>query len=294
MVPLPWFQSLSLLGSHLPIVPLLVVAYTSYPVSHQSGLIFVILAATGFFSFLYHLCGATNQCAFGGDLLTWTRLDYTFAYSNIVIAFVIAITNGIEKKMSDLFWTTVINLAMVFSVVAIVDIRLQSLSQPLDIRTASLVVVIGLVAVWLKIVCIGSSQRIFSKFANRFVLIGSLIIVVALVFFFLDSSTYYWFFHSMWHATVFLGFAFLLYGVHKELVPGTLTQQHLPTRLPPPSPLSSPASPLATPTTLLPLPNISAAAAATATAATMATFGKFDTDDDDGDDDAYDFSVQLP
>lgn len=215
----PWFQIVALLGSHLPLPFTLGTLWTTHPVNFiVGGLEWMALFFTMIISFLYHTCLSTGMCALGVEALLWTQFDYNFAFGCIVVVFVLLLTDGIEQTPSENFWSSAVNLALIYSTMLVVFTRLQTLDVPLDPRTAMLIMTMGVMAVAVKFIVISRGRaRIFSKFANVYVLVGLIFVAVALVFFLIAFQ--YWFSHSIWHLLSFTGFNPLFFGAFRN-VPG--------------------------------------------------------------------------
>lgn len=221
----PWYQTLFLLLPHLLLIPSIILSYT-----RRMPIVFVQLIVTFIFSSSYHLCKSTDACLFGGSLLSWTQLDYIYAFSQILVIFILLLlgsfsTNsikwftemyGLKYAKRQQFWTTIIVLALIAFDILIVLTRLQSLSTPLTQQTAYIIIAAAAAGVLIKITLIDEGKfNIFSRYDTRYLLVGGLLLIPAIIFFLLESPTYYWIYHSLWHIFAFIAIFFLILGSDK-------------------------------------------------------------------------------
>lgn len=216
----PWYATLCLVGSHILVIPPIVLAYQK-----RLPIPFIQLMFTLIISTLYHVCKSTNVCLLGGTLLSWTQLDYIYAFGTILVVFIlIAITtpmisnNNLGVSANQTFWSIVIILALLALDIIVVLTRLQSLALPLDQNTAFIMIVASASAVLIKIVLVDQGEMPFySKYHGGYLLLSILLLAIGVFFFLLDIPQDYWFYHSMWHAFAFTGVFFLILGTTKNI-----------------------------------------------------------------------------
>lgn len=216
----PWYATLCLIGSHILVIPSIVIAYRK-----RLPIPFIQLTFTFIISILYHLCKSINVCLLGGTLLSWTQLDYIYAFGTILVVFIlIAITTpilaeyGLGMAPHQTFWSIVIIMALLALDIVIVLTRLQSLAVPLDHNTAFIIIVASAAAVMVKIVLVDEGHMPFySKYDGFYLMLSLILLAAGVIFFLLDIPDDYWFYHSMWHAFAFSGLFFLILGTTKNI-----------------------------------------------------------------------------
>lgn len=92
---------------------------------------------------------------------------------------------------------------------------------PLTLQSFVIIIVFGVLVALLKIVIIeeGDPSYLNERYDATCLFIGFALVVISLAFYFIDGYMDYWIFHSLWHIFSFIGFAFIVIGVTRDLRP---------------------------------------------------------------------------
>jgi hypothetical protein len=212
----PWYETVALLVSHINFIWSIGVAvitrkgnYFNFPLQ------VVILACAFVVSLGYHNCASTDFCL-GLPLLKWIRMDYLTALGCVVVLVSLFINYGIVHNLSEAIWCMALDVLLVFVLAIAVIICIDSVEESMPMQDSVVLIGIAIVFMWVKVVVVCQGHiRVFTKFVNRYSVLGLVFFGLAIVCFVISS--YYWFFHSLWHMISQMAFTFFIYGATRDV-----------------------------------------------------------------------------
>lgn len=168
------------------------------------------------FSSIYHTCDSTGFCFGVEQGLVWKRMDYIFAFYQMVQVFIFLVDFNIYSKnaktrLTQQNWLTGAQFIL-FTVVILVV-----LIDPFGSSAAYIIICTSAALIYVKFIFIDRGRIRFEKrFKKRFIVVGVGFLVVGVAFFKIDGP-FYWLFHTIWHISVFFGIYYLVLGGSKHL-----------------------------------------------------------------------------